>query len=221
MNEECSMKYRGAHRYLSEMMNNLTPVNEVAAPSSVTSLLKKAFYSAIPADKLSIGSKGDIIVISTMPAARRVEIDIHHSHIVTEADDCYEIRTSGGLRLPSSWRDDLVETQVLFVENIGEVDSQLTWLRLQVQPDWNGWEFSIQTDEPSTLAEGTESKPVKPFSQVKQYPLDALLTGYGSGTELKHTPEYRRDKQVNSYRASMADRVKDGYSDADEDDWDN
>ena len=62
------------------------------------------------------------------------------------------------------------------------------------------------------------NKPVKPFSQVKQYPLNALLTGQGSGEELKRSPEYRRGKQVNKYRADMGNRQ---YSNGqDEGDWD-
>lgn len=62
------------------------------------------------------------------------------------------------------------------------------------------------------------SRPVKPFSQVKQYPLNALLTGQGSGEELKRSPEYRREKQVNKSRADMGNRQ---YSNGqDEGDWD-
>ena len=63
------------------------------------------------------------------------------------------------------------------------------------------------------IKESVEDKPIKPFSQVKQYPLTALLTGYGDGSELKKSPEYRRSKQVNAYRKEADRRFKSGYDD--------
>lgn len=70
---------------------------------------------------------------------------------------------------------------------------------------------------------GASSKPIKPFSQVKQYPLDALLTGQGAGEELKADPEYRREirrnKQVAGQRNAIADRVKVGYKSDEYSDW--
>lgn len=63
-----------------------------------------------------------------------------------------------------------------------------------------------------------KSKPIKPFSQVTQYPLAALLTGQGAGTELKRSPEYRREKQIQDRRTEMKNRK---YSNSqDEGDWD-
>jgi hypothetical protein len=80
---------------------------------------------------------------------------------------------------------------------------------------------------PDRISEADEvvTKPIKPFSQVKQFPLDALLTGHGDGTELKADPEYRREtrrnKQVVGQRNDTNDRVKDGYPADDHDqDWD-
>ena len=71
----------------------------------------------------------------------------------------------------------------------------------------------------------SESKPIVPFSQVKQFPLTALLTGQGAGTALKADPEYRRDVRRNKHaaaaKADVDNRVKAGYSpDTDEGDWD-
>lgn len=72
--------------------------------------------------------------------------------------------------------------------------------------------------------EALSRAPVKPFSQVQQFPLNSLLTGQGAGGELKKDPAYQRDirrnKQVKSQRAAINARVKAGYpDDHDEGDW--
>jgi hypothetical protein len=84
--------------------------------------------------------------------------------------------------------------------------------------------YKLITDEDEELDESVTSKPIKPFNQVKQYPLDALLTGYGNGQELQASPEYKRDIRRNKQRLAqkntIADRVKRGYSNSnDEGDW--
>lgn len=72
--------------------------------------------------------------------------------------------------------------------------------------------------------EALSNIPVKPFSQVQQFPLNSLLGGLGSGSELKKDPAYQRDirrnKQLKNHRASVDARVKAGYpDDHDEGDW--
>lgn len=93
-------------------------------------------------------------------------------------------------------------------------------LRKQLMKKYSGGGADAQFEE----AEPELKKPIKPFSQVKQYPLDALLTGYGNGEELQASPEYKRDVRQNKQRlaqkTALADRVKKGYSDSnDEGDW--